>query len=511
VISFSGGLMAKEEMPILKLMNVSKTYPGVVALHDVSMEVTRGEIHALVGENGAGKSTLVKCCSGAIKPSHGTVVINGEEFQSLTPQLSEKKGLSVIYQEFNLIQELTVAENVFLGRAIRKGIVIDKKAMAEETRRIFSQLHIKINPNQVIKNLTVGYQQMVEIAKALSIDAKILFMDEPTAPLTKTETEDLFRVIRKLKESGVTIIYISHRLEEIFHLCDRVTVMRDGEIIKTLDTDETNKKQLIELMVGRVFKETFPPRASCIEKEVVLDVKNLSGNGVKDITFQVRRGEILGLGGLIGAGRTELAELLFGVKPIKSGSVFLNNKEIHYKDPENAIKKGIAYVSEDRKQKGALLDVTIRENITIAIQKRISKCFVINRNKETTIAEKYKKQLGIKAPSIYQLVKNLSGGNQQKVVLAKWLASEPELIILDEPTRGIDVGAKYEIYKLINELVMQKKAVIMISSEMEELIGVSDRIIVLSEGLMTGELLKPEFNQERILEFASANAGESKV
>ncbi len=503
--------MPKEEIPVLKLKNVSKRYPGVVALNNVSMEVKKGEVHALVGENGAGKSTLVKCCSGAIKPSDGIIQINNEEFHSLTPQLSEKNGLSVIYQEFNLIQELTVAENVFLGRAIRNGIVIDMKSMAEQARKIFSQFHIKINPNHVVKNLTVGYQQMVEIAKALSIDAKILFMDEPTAPLTKNETEDLFKVIQKLKEAGVTIIYISHRLEEIFQLCDRVTVMRDGEFINTLETKDTNKKQLIELMVGREFKETFPPRPCCIQQDVVLDVKNVSGNGVRDISFQVKKGEILGLGGLVGAGRTELAELLFGVKPIKSGAVFLNNQEIFYKDPENAIKKGIAYVSEDRKQKGALLDVTIRENITIAIQKRISKFSVINKKKEMSIAEKFKEQLSIKTPDIYQLVKNLSGGNQQKVVLAKWLASEPDLIILDEPTRGIDVGAKYEIYKLINELVRQEKAVIMISSEMEELIGVSDRIIVLSEGVITGELAKPDFNQEKILEFASENSGEIKV
>ena len=462
----------------------------------------------LLVRNGAGKSTLVKCCSGAIKPSNGTVVISDEEFNSLTPELSERKGLSVIYQEFNLIKELTVAENVFLGRAIRKGIVIDIKAMAERTKKIFSQLHIDINPYELVKNLTVGYQQMVEIAKALSMNAKILFMDEPTAPLTKNETEDLFRVVRKLKESGVTIIYISHRLEEIFHLCDRVTVMRDGQIVKTLDTVDTNKKELIELMVGRIFKETFPSRANCIQEDVVLDVKNLSGNGVEDISLQVRKGEILGLGGLIGAGRTELAELLFGVKPIQSGSVYLNKREIHYRDPETAINNGIAYVSEDRKQKGVLLDINIKENISIAILKRLSKFSVIDRAKELAITKIIKEQLSIKTPSLGQLVKNLSGGNQQKVVLAKWLATKPEMIILDEPTRGIDVGAKYEIYKLINALVEQGKAVIMISSEMEELIGVSDRIIVLSEGRMTGELIKPEFNQEKILEFASVNSGE---
>ena len=503
--------MAHEEFSILKLMNLSKTYPGVVALDDVSLEIRKGEVHALVGENGAGKSTLIKCCSGAIKPNQGTIVIEDEPFTDLTPELSEKKGLSVIYQEFNLIQELTVAENVFLGRAIRNGIVIDMKAMAERTKEVFSQLHIDINPYELVKNLTVGYQQMVEIAKALSMNAKILFMDEPTAPLTKNETDDLFRIVKKLKESGVTIIYISHRLEEIFHLCDRVTVLRDGQKIKTLNTGETDKRQLIELMVGREFKETFPPRSGCMTDEIVLDVKNLTGNGVEDISFKVKKGEILGLGGLIGAGRTELAELIFGVEPIKSGSVVLNDTEIFSKDPEDAIKHGIAYVSEDRKQKGVLLDINIRENISVAILKRLSRFFVIDKRKEASISGKFQKQLSIKTPSLNQLVKNLSGGNQQKVVLAKWLSSEPDLIILDEPTRGIDVGAKYEIYKLINELVELGKAVIMISSEMEELIGISDRIIVLSEGEMTGELSKGEFNQEKILEYASANSGEIKL
>ncbi len=500
-----------KENPILELTNISKLYPGVVALSEVSLEIKKGEVHALIGENGAGKSTLVKCCSGAIKPNSGTINIDGEEFTSLSPELSEKKGLSVIYQEFNLVNELTVAENVFLGRAIRKnGIFLDKQAMYDKTKEIFEELKININPNELVKNLTVGYQQMVEIAKALSINSKIIFMDEPSASLTKTEVEDLFTVVETLRKSGVTIIYISHRLEEIFKICDRITVLRDGKSITTINVKDTNQRQLIELMVGREFTETFPPKPNCIKDDVVLDVKNLTGNGVRNISFQVKRGEILGFGGLMGAGRTEMAELLFGVKKHTDGTIYLNNKEIITKDPESVINQGIAYVPEDRKQKGAILDIDIRENIAISILKRISRFSIINDKKEDKIATQYMEQLSIKAPTMKQKVKNLSGGNQQKVILGKCLSTIPDLIILDEPTRGIDVGAKYEIYKLVIEMVEQGKGVIMISSEMEELIGLSDRILVLSDGEISGELKKDEFSQEKILEYASLNLGEKK-
>jgi ribose transport system ATP-binding protein len=502
--------MAKENL-ILELTNISKMYPGVVALSDVSLEIKQGEVHALIGENGAGKSTLVKCCSGAIKPNSGTIKIDGEEFTSLTPELSEKKGVSVIYQEFNLVNELTVAENVFLGRAIRKnGIFLDNQAMFDETKRIFKELNIDINPNELVKNLTVGYQQMVEIAKSLSLNSKILFMDEPSASLTKTEVEDLFQVVETLKKSGVTIIYISHRLEEIFKICDKITVLRDGKSIQTLNVKNTDQRHLIELMVGREFTETFPPKPDCITDEIIFDVQNLSGNGVKDISFHLKRGEILGFGGLMGAGRTEMAELLFGVKKHTSGTIYLNNKEVKTKSPESVINQGIVYVSEDRKQKGALLDISIRENIAISILKRISRFSIVNDKEEDKIAKKYMEQLSIKAPTMKQKLKNLSGGNQQKVILGKCLSTLPDLIILDEPTRGIDVGAKFEIYKLIIEMVEQGKGVIMISSEMEELMGLSDRILVLSSGELTGELMKEDFSQEKILEYASLNLGEKK-
>ena len=488
---------------LLQLNHITKTYPGVIALNDVTLQVEKGEVHALVGENGAGKSTLIKTCTGAVVPDSGEIIVDGKVFSSMTPKLSEEQGIAVIYQEFNLVGELSVAENIFLGRAIRKGITIDRKAMVKASLKIFQQFNIDIDPNQLVGNLTVGYQQIVEIAKAISQNAKILIMDEPSAPLAKAEVERMFRIIDQLKASGVTIIYISHRMDEIFRLTDRVTVMRDGHIIKTLKTADTNVDELVKLMVGRELKETYPARKPCITDEVLLDVKNLCGNGLTDITFQIRRGEVLGFAGLIGSGRTELAELIFGVKPKTGGHIFLKGKEISPKTPRAAIDCGIALVPEDRKRQGALLAIDIKGNISMAILKRISRFSVVNTRKEYKIANDYKEKMGIKTPNLEQKVKNLSGGNQQKVIIAKWLASNPDLIILDEPTRGIDVGAKYEIYTLVNSLVEEGRTILMISSEMEEVMGVSDRIIVLSEGKISGSLNRNEFNQESIMSLAS--------
>jgi len=490
-------------MYILQLQNITKKYPGVVALNDVSIDVVKGEAHALVGENGAGKSTLIKSCTGAVVPDSGKIIVQGKEFSSLTPTSSEENGIGVIYQEFNLVGELSVAENIFLGRAIRKGIIIDKKAMVRESEAIFKQFGIDIDPNELVSNLTVGYQQLVEIAKAISQKANVLIMDEPSAPLTKAEAERLYEMVEKLKASGVTIIYISHRMEEIFRLTDRITVLRDGQKIATLNTRDTNLDALVKLMVGRELKETYPKRKACISDEVLLDVQNLTGNGVHDVTFQIRKGEVLGFAGLIGAGRTELAELLFGAKRKTGGAVVLNGKQSDPKSPREAIDTGIALVPEDRKKQGALLDVDIRGNISMAIIERISKFFTVNTREETRIANYYKDAIRIKTPSIEQKIKNLSGGNQQKVIIARWLASEPILVIFDEPTRGIDVGAKSEIYALVNLLVESGKAVLMISSEMEEVMGMSDRIIVLREGRISGMLNRAEFNQEAIMAFAS--------
>lgn len=489
---------------ILELKHISKYYPGVVALDDVSINIRRGEIHALIGENGAGKSTLIKTCSGAIYPSKGEIIINGKSFSSLTPKMSEQNGIGVIYQEFNLVGDLSVAENIFLGRAIRKGFVVDQKAMERESKKILDSLHININPRTQVKNLSVGYQQMVEIAKAMSQDAQVLIMDEPSAPLTNAEVENMFSVVDMLKEKGVTIIYISHRLDEIFRLSDRITVLRDGRYVTTLNTDETDKDELVRYMVGRQLTEIYPARDSkCIKDEVVFEARNVCGNGDKNISLKIHKGEVLGLGGLVGAGRTEFAEMMFGMNVKTSGQFFYKGKEINPKSPKEAIEIGIGLVPEDRKAKGALLGLSIKNNINMPIYPRISKASVIDKKIEEKNAQQYREEISIKTPSIEQLVKNLSGGNQQKVILAKWLAADSELLIFDEPTRGIDVGAKQEIYTLINTLVEQGKSVLMISSEMEELMGMSDRIMILAEGIVSGELQKSEFNQETIMRFAS--------
>ena len=494
---------------ILELKHITKLYPGVVALNDVSLEVRRGEILALVGENGAGKSTLIKTCSGAITPTQGEIVINGKSFTGMTPQTSEQNGIGVIYQEFNLVGDLSVAENIFLGRAIRKGMVIDLKAMERESKKILDSLNIKINPKTLVKTLSVGYQQMVEIAKAVSQNAKLLIMDEPSAPLTSAEVEAMFAIVDKLKAGGVSIIYISHRLDEIFRLADRITILRDGQYVTTLNTDETNKDELVKYMVGRQLTEVYPKRDEiCVKDEVIFEAVNVSGNGDKNISFKIQRGEVLGLGGLVGAGRTEFAELMFGMRPKTAGKFIFKGKEISPKTPKDAIELGIGLVPEDRKKEGALLGMSIRCNINMPIYQRISKGTVINEKKEEEIAQTYRKEISIKTPTLDQLVKNLSGGNQQKVILAKWLAADSELLIFDEPTRGIDVGAKQEIYTLINHLVEQGKTVLMISSEMEELMGMSDRILILAEGNMTGELNKSEFDQERIMQLASIEKGE---
>ena len=494
---------------ILELKHITKLYPGVVALNDVSLEVRRGEILALVGENGAGKSTLIKTCSGAITPTQGEIVINGKSFTGMTPQTSEQNGIGVIYQEFNLVGDLSVAENIFLGRAIRKGMVIDLKAMERESKKILDSLNIKINPKTLVKTLSVGYQQMVEIAKAVSQNAKLLIMDEPSAPLTSAEVEAMFAIVDKLKAGGVSIIYISHRLDEIFRLADRITILRDGQYVTTLNTDETNKDELVKYMVGRQLTEVYPKRDEiCVKDEVIFEAVNVSGNGDKNISFKIHRGEVLGLGGLVGAGRTEFAELMFGMRPKTAGKFIFKGKEISPKTPKDAIELGIGLVPEDRKKEGALLGMSIRCNINMPIYQRISKGTVINEKKQEEIAQTYRKEISIKTPTLDQLVKNLSGSNQQKVILAKWLAADSELLIFDEPTRGIDVGAKQEIYTLINHLVEQGKTVLMISSEMEELMGMSDRILILAEGNMTGELNKSEFNQERIMQLASIEKGE---
>ena len=502
-LQFQEVIMSEEY--VLELEHIRKEYPGVVALKDVTLQLRRGEVLGLIGENGAGKSTLIKCCSGAVIPTSGKIKINGKEYDRMTPQLAAENGIAIIYQEFNNVGELSAAENLFLGRPIRNGIMIDRKAMEREAQKAFDQLRIKINPAELVKNLSVGYQQMIEIAKAIQQNAQVLIMDEPSAPLTTNEVENMFKVVELLREKGVSIIYISHRLEEIFRLSDRIEVIRDGEYVTTLITPQATVDELIKLMVGREMTQKYPERKDCIDKsKVVLELQNVCGNGDRDMNLKIHAGEVLGLGGLVGAGRTELAEVIFGSKKKESGKMFLNGTEINPKSPREAINLGIALVPEDRKRHGALLTNSIKNNINMPIYERISKASVINSRVEKDTAEKYRKDIQIKCPTINMPVKNLSGGNQQKVILGKWLAADSQLIIFDEPTRGIDVGAKYEIYKLINELVESGRSVLMISSEMEELIGMSDRIIVLAEGEMTGELQKEEFNADTIMAYASS-------
>lgn len=483
---------------ILKLNHISKLYPGVVALDDMNMEFREGEIHAIVGENGAGKSTMIKTISGALEPTSGTIEINGEVFDKLTPKLSRQKGVAVIYQEFTLVPVLSAADNIFMGEYMLNGMVLDRKAMEEKTRELFDRLHVNIDPKAKVADLTTGFQQIVEIAKAISKDAKVLIMDEPSAPLTITEVEAMYEIVDRLKAEGVTIIYISHRMEEIFRLSDRVSVIRDGKYITTLNTAETNKQELIKLMVGRELNETYPERENP-SGEIIMKLNKVSGNGVKDISFEVKRGEILGLGGLVGAGRTELAQLIFGSEPITSGEIIYKGEILHVRNCQQAIEKGIAMIPEDRKRHGVILDMSIKDNTTMPCLKKISPKSIINTKKEMEVTENYRKSLLIKTPTIEQLVKNLSGGNQQKVVLAKWLAMNPDVIIFDEPTRGIDVGAKHEIYEIMNELANEGKAIIMISSDMEELIGMSDRIVVLCKGRVAGSIEKQEISQESIL------------
>ena len=489
---------------VLELEHIRKEYPGVVALKDVTLQLRKGEVLGLIGENGAGKSTLIKCCSGAVIPTSGKIKVNGKEFDRMTPQLAAENGIAIIYQEFNNVGELSAAENLFLGRPIRNSIMIDRKAMEEEAAKAFDQLQIKINPRELVKNLSVGYQQMIEIAKAIQQNAKVLIMDEPSAPLTSNEVENMFKVVELLRTQGVSIIYISHRLEEIFRLSDRIEVIRDGEYVTTLITPEATVDELIRLMVGREMTQKYPPRKDCIdEKNVVLELKNVTGNGDHNMSLKVHAGEVLGLGGLVGAGRTELAEVIFGAKPKESGQILLHGREINPKSPREAIDLGIALVPEDRKRHGALLTNSIKNNINMPIYERISKASVIDSGTEKKTAEKYRKEIQIKCPTINQLVKILSGGNQQKVILGKWLAADSTLIIFDEPTRGIDVGAKYEIYCIIADLAKEGKSIIMISSEMGELIGMSDRIMVMCDGRVTGFVEGSQATQENIMTYAT--------
>lgn len=486
---------------MIEMKNITKRYPGVVALNKIQLQVKKGEVHALLGENGAGKSTLIKTLAGAIHPDEGEILIDGTSYHYLEPRLAMELGIGVIYQEFNLIPYLTVANNIFLGNEPVKKTSIDEKQCNEECLKVFQRLGLDIDPKAQVKTLSVAYQQLVEIAKAVSKNVKVLIMDEPTAALSGKEVDMLLDLVRKLRDEGISIIYISHRLEELFEVADRVTVMRDGQYIATLNIQECSRPKLISLMVGREMGENYP-QGKYGTDEVVLEAKNLTNEKIKNVSFQLHRGEILGFGGLVGAGRTEVARAVFGADKCL-GEIYLEGKEVKINTPGDAVKNGIAFITEDRKQQGLLMKLSIRENVTVSFLDRLLKHKVsLDLKKEKKLVEDYRQQLNIKTPSIEQLVSNLSGGNQQKVVLAKWLLTNSKIIIFDEPTRGIDVGVKFEIYQIMRDLAKQGISIIMISSDMPELLGVSDRILVMKEGRIVGELAGDEIQQENVMQYA---------
>lgn len=487
---------------VLSLENITKKYPGVLALDNVSIIFIEGEVHALLGENGAGKSTLIKAVAGAIDIDSGIIKINGQQFHKMTPSLSRSLGIEVIYQEFNLVPALSVAENIYLCEKNENSPLFSAKEIEIKAAKVLEQFDVNIDPRSMVQDLSIADQQIVEIAKAVSKNVKILIMDEPSAPLSVSEVEVMFKIINQLKNNGVTVIYISHRLEEVFRISDRVSVMRDGRYVTTKTTNETNRQELIKLMVGRELKESYPARKNP-PGEVVMEVRNLTGNGDRNISFSMRKGEILGISGLVGAGRTQLAQLLFGAAHLEQGEILINGHPVKIKSPADAIKQRIGFLTEDRKGQGLFLEMPVKWNISFPIVKRISKYGIVNTKSEDKIAQKYKDRINIKTPSLLQQVINLSGGNQQKVVLAKSLAAESDILIFDEPTRGIDVGAKQEIYQLMTELADNGIAILMISSDMEELLGMSDRIIVMCEGELAGEVNKDQFEQHYILDLAS--------
>lgn len=497
---------------VLEMKNIFKSFPGVKVLEDVNLQVRPGEVHALMGENGAGKSTLMKILMGIYKADQGKIFLQGQETAIHGPKDAMGKGISMIHQELNTLLDMEVAENVFVGREIlKKGLskmkIVDLDKMREETGRYFKEMNIDINPRAKMRTLSVAEMQLVEIVKAISLNSRIIVMDEPTSAITEREAQVLFTQIDRLKKQGVAIIYISHKMDEIFRISDTITVLRDGKWIGTKPASELDDDSLIKMMVGRELTDIYPKEETQIG-DVILEVKNLSrGKKVKDVSFSLRKGEVLGIAGLVGAGRSELVETIFGLYHKTGGEIYLQGQKTEIKSSRDAIRNRMALITEDRKLTGLNLIGTVKENISIVSLKKLSSNGIIDKKKEGGIADQYIKDLKIKTPNRDVMVGNLSGGNQQKVVLAKWLLGEPEIIIFDEPTRGIDIGAKRDIYLLINELAKEGKAVIVISSEMAEVMGICDRIMVMCEGHMTGELPREEFSQELIMSYASRMEG----
>lgn len=491
----------------LQMKHITKRFPGVLALNDVQFSLRRGEVHALLGENGAGKSTLMKILSGVYQPDEGEIIFEDKPVSFSDPLSAQNVGITIIHQEFNLFPELTVEENIFIGREFCKKNRwrLDEKQQRQATIEILQKLNLAIKPDTLVADLTVAQQQMVEIAKAISVNARILIMDEPTAALTETEIESLFRVTRLLKEQGTGIVYISHRLEELALIADRATVMRDGQYISTVDYECVKISDLIAMMVGRDLGNIYPRREALQQRIPVLEVNGLTRKGVlNDINFTLYRGEILGFAGLMGAGRTELARAIFGADSIDSGTLKLNGKETVIKDISDAIQQGISYLTEDRKKEGLALNLSVERNIMLGNYPEYSDRFgnVDSRRCQQT-SEEQVKALRIKTPNLQQAALNLSGGNQQKIIIARWVCKDTDILIFDEPTRGIDVGAKLEIYELMNRLVAKGKSIIMISSELPEVLGMCDRILVMRSGRITGELSAKEATQEKIMQYAT--------
>lgn len=489
---------------ILELDNITKEFPGVKALDSIQLKVKKGSVHALMGENGAGKSTLMKIIFGIYTPDTGTIKFKGSEIRLTGPKDALSRGISMIHQELTPVPHMTVAENIFLGRepVIGKTGWVNNKKMVNDAQALFDSLNLKIDPNAKMKDLSIANMQMIEIATAISYNADLIIMDEPTSAITDKEVDQLFSIIRSLQEKGVSIIYISHKMDEIFKICNEITVFRDGQYIGTKPASELTQDSLIQMMVGREIKQVFHKENAQIG-EVALAVKNLTRNGkFRNISFEIRKGEILGIAGLMGSGRTEIIESVFGIYPPDAGEIFVKGQKVEIKTPQDAIKCKIGLLTEDRKLTGAFLPLSIKENMIISNLDQFIGAGFVNGKRVEEICNEQVKRLNIKTPHIDQLIMNLSGGNQQKVLLARWLLNDPDVLILDEPTRGVDVGAKSEIHKLMSKLAQEGKAIIMISSEMPEILGMSDRVIVMHEGQMKGELNRTEANQEKILEVA---------
>lgn len=490
---------------MIEMSGITKAFSGNVVLNNVQFELADGEIHALMGENGAGKSTMMKILSGIYTKDAGEIKVDGQVVNFKSPKDAEKLGIIVIHQELNMLPDLTVAQNLFLGKELTYGKtgILKTRQMEKEASQLLSKLGLNVNPKTRTGDLSVGKQQIIEIAKAIASNAKVIVMDEPTAALTDREIETLFQTIRELKAKGISFVYISHRMEEIFAICDRITILRDGQYVGVRNIPETNFDEIVAMMVGRELGERFPERKSIIGN-TKLEVRNLTVNGLfHNLSFKLRKGEVLGVAGLMGAGRTEVAQTLFGYRKASSGEILIDGKKVVIKSPIDAMKYGIGFVTEDRKTQGLVLDFTIKENITLTNLDKCASSGIVNQTKENSMVAKYIEELKIRTSGPEQRVKSLSGGNQQKVVLAKWLGTEPDILILDEPTRGVDIGARKEIYHIINQLAEAGVAILMISSELPEVIGMADRVIVMQEGKLTGEVMKEQMTQEIIMQYAT--------